>query len=159
MVELALVAAVVLLAAGVAASFVPVVPGGVLSLAGVYGYWWTTGWTEPGALFVAVATLVALTAMVVDWVAGAVSAKAGGAATSTALLAGGVGFVLFFVASPVGALLGVLGTVFAIEVYRGADLEEGVRVALVTAAGLLASNVVQALLNGVILVGFVLLVF
>lgn len=158
MVDLALAVAVVVLAAAVVASFVPMVPAGLLSLAGVYGYWWATDWHEPGAVFVAAASLVALTVLAVDWVAGVVSAKAGGAATSTAVAAGAVGVVLFFVLTPVGALLGVLATVFAFEVYRGADPADGARTALVMLAGLLASSAVQALLTGAILIGFVLAV-
>jgi len=155
---LALALAVALLVAGVLASFVPAIPGGLLSLVGVYGYWWATGWAEPGVVFVAAATVVGLAAVAVDWLAGAVSAKAGGADTTTAVAAAAVGVVLFFVLTPVGALLGVLVTVFAIEVYRGAEPAEGARAALVTAVGLLASNVVQALLTGVVLVAFLLVV-
>lgn len=159
MVDLALAAAVALLVAGVVASVVPVVPGGLLALAGVWGYWWATGWGHPGAWFVAAATLVALTAVVVDLSAAAVSAKAGGASTTTAVLAAAVGAVLFVVASPVGGLLGVLGTVFLVEVYRGASVRAGGRTALVTVVGLLASNVVQALLTGSVLAGFLLVVY
>lgn len=158
MVEVALLVATVVLVVGVVASFVPAVPGGLLSMAGVYGYWWATGWGEPGWVFVAVATAVGLTAVAVDWLAGVVSAKAGGASTTTALVAGVVGLVLVVVATPVGAILGVLATVFAIEVYRGADPDAGARTAVVTAVGLLASNVVQAVLTGSILVGFLLVV-
>lgn len=158
MVDVALAVAVVVLAAAVVGSFVPMVPAGLLSLAGVYGYWWATDWHEPGVVFVAAASLVALTVLTVDWFAGVVSAKAGGAATSTAVAAGVLGVVLFFVLTPVGALLGVLAAVFAIEVYRGADPADGARTALVTLVGLLASSAVQALLTGAILIGFVLAV-
>jgi uncharacterized protein YqgC (DUF456 family) len=154
MTELALAAAVVLLVAAVAASFVPLVPGGLLSLLGVVGYWWATGWTEPGVAFVAAATLVSLAVLVVDWLAGAVSAKAGGAATSTSILAGVAGLVLFVVLSPVGGLLAVLVIVFGVEVYRGAAPADGAKAAVVTAVGMLASNVVQALLTGAVLVAF-----
>lgn len=158
MVDPALAVAAVVLAAAVVASFVPVVPAGLLSLAGVYGYWWATGWRAPGTVFVAAATVVALTVLAVDWLAGVLSAKAGGATTSTAVAAGVVGGVLFFVLTPVGALLGVLLTVFAVEVYRGAEPAAGTRTALVTLVGLLASSAVQALLTGAILIGFLLVV-
>lgn len=155
---LALAVATALLVGGVAASFLPAVPGGLLSAVGVVGYWWATGWTEPGAAFVAVAVLVSALVVAVDWLAGVVAARAGGASTATAVLAGAVGLVLVFVATPVGALVGVLVTVFAVEVYRGAEPADGARAALVTAVGILASNVVQALLTGAILVGFLAVV-
>jgi uncharacterized protein YqgC (DUF456 family) len=156
--EVALAVAVLLLLAGVAASFVPALPGGLLTGLGVVGYWWATGWTEPALAFVVVALSVSGIALVVDWLAGAISAKAGGASTTTALLAGAVGFVLFFVLTPIGALAGVLVTVFAVEVYRGAGPADSAKAALVTAIGMLASNVAQALLTGAVLVGFLVVV-
>jgi uncharacterized protein YqgC (DUF456 family) len=63
-----------------------------------------------------------------------------------------------FVLTPVGALLGVLVTVFVVEVARGAAPADGAKTAVVTAVGMLASNVVQALLTGAVLVGFLLVV-
>lgn len=156
MVDLVLVAAVLVLGAAVVACFVPLAPAGLLSLAGVYGYWWATGWGSPGVPFVAAATVVALTVVAVDWLGGVVSARAGGAATSTALVAGAVGLLLTVLLTPVGGLVGVIVTVFVLEVYRGAAAADGARTALVTLVGLLASSVIQALLTGAILVGFLL---
>lgn len=158
MVDVALLLAVALLVAAVVASFVPAAPGGLLSGVGVVGYSWSTGFAEPGAAFVAAAVAVAAVALAVDWLAGAVAAKAGGAATSTALAAAVVGIVLVFVLTPVGALLGVLVTVFVVEVARGAAPADGAKAAVVTAVGMLASNVVQALLTGAVLVGFLVVV-
>lgn len=157
--EIALAVAVALLVGAVAASFVPVVPGGLLSAAGVLGYWWATGWGEPGLAFVAVALVVSAVVVAVDWLAGAISAKAGGASTATAVLAAVVGVVLFVVLTPVGALAGVLVTVYGVEVIRGADPGDGARAAVVTVVGMLASNLVQALLTGSILVLFLVAVF
>lgn len=158
MVDVALAIAVVLLLAAVAASVVPGVPGGLLSGVAVVGYWWSTGFSEPEAAFVVAAVAVSAVALAVDWLAGAVAAKAGGAATSTALAAAVVGVVLVFLVTPVGALLGVLVTVFVVEVARGAAPADGAKAALVTAVGMLASNVVQALLTGAVLVAFLLVV-
>lgn len=158
MVDLALAVAVVVLSVGVIGSVVPGVPGALLSLAAVYGYWWSTGFGEPGVAFVAVATVVGLAAVAVDYLAGAISARAGGASLLTTVAATLVGIVLFFVAGPLATLAGVALTVFAIEVYRGAEAAEGVRTAAITVVGLLASNVVQVLLTASILVGFLLAV-
>ncbi len=52
------VLAVVLATAGFFGSFVPFVPGAVLSLAGVYTYWFSTGYTDPGAVVLALLTVV-----------------------------------------------------------------------------------------------------
>jgi len=143
------VLAFLLLAGGVVGSLVPQVPGALFSLAGVFTYWYATG--EPGLLVLIGLTLVAVVTWVVDFAGGAIAARAGGASTTTAVLAGVVGVVLFFVASPLGAILGVAVTVFAVEFYRQRDARKGLRAALVTTAGMLASSVAQALLTGSIL--------
>lgn len=144
-----------LLVGGVVGSLVPQVPGALLSLAGVYVYWIASGMTEPGAVLLGLLTLVAVLTWVVDVAGGAVAARVGGASNWTALLAGLVGLVLFFVTGPLGILLGVAGTVFAVEFYRQEDAGKGLKAALVTTAGMLASGVVQALLTGTILVTMV----
>lgn len=158
MVDPFLLLAVALLVVGVVGSVVPGVPGAAASLAGVYLYWWSTGFGPPGVAFVAVVTVVGLLAMSVEYLGGAVAATVGGAGTWTVAAAGLVGLLALFVTGPVGSLLGVVLTVFAVEVYRGADLDAGARTAVVTAVGILASNVVQVLLNGTILVGFLVVV-
>lgn len=151
--------AVVLVAAGVAGSLIPLAPGALLSLSGVYLYWWHTGFTDPGLIALAALTLVGVVTLLVDWLGGALSASVSGASTATTVAAGIAGFVLLFVAGPLGILLGIAGTVFAVEFYRNDDAEASARTALYTTVGMLASNVVQALLTGGILVGFLLVVF
>ncbi|WP_276272241.1 DUF456 domain-containing protein [Haloarcula litorea] len=152
--ELVLVAlAFLLLVAGVAGSLVPQVPGAPLSVAGVLVYWWATG--EPGTVLLVVLVLIGVLTWVVDFVGGAVAARVGGASNLTAVVAGLVGLVLFFVTGPLGIILGVTATVFAVEFYRQQDARKGLKAALVTTAGMLASGVVQALLTGSILVAMV----
>jgi len=143
------VLAFVLLVGGVVGSLVPQVPGALLSLAGVGTYWYATG--EPGTLLLAGLGLVAVLTWVVDVAGGAIAARVGGASNATAVLAGVVGFVLFFATGPLGMILGVAGTVFAVEFYRQQDARKGLKAALVTTAGMLASSVAQALLTGSIL--------
>ncbi|MEZ3145006.1 DUF456 domain-containing protein [Halobaculum sp. MBLA0143] len=150
--------AVALVAAGVVGSLVPMAPGALLSLSGVYLYWWHTGFTEPGTIALAALTLVGLTTLAVDWLGGALAAEVSGAARSTTLLAGVAGVALLFVAGPVGVLVGVAGVVFLAELRGSEDPEESLRTALYTTAGMLASNLVQALLTGGMLVGFLLVV-
>ena len=78
-----------------------------------------------------------------------------GASTATAVLAGVVGLLLFFLTGPLGIVLGVALTVFIVEFYRQDDARKGAKAALVTTAGMLASGVVQAVLTGSILVAIV----
>lgn len=152
--EIALVVlAFVLLVGSVIGSLVPQVPGAPISIAGVYCYWFATG--EPGALVLAGLTLVGLLTWVIDFAGGAVAARVGGASTKTAVLAGVVGLVLFFITGPLGIIVGVALTVFLVEFYRQQDARKGLKAALVTTAGMLASGVAQALLTGSILVAMV----
>jgi len=148
--EIALVAlAFLLLVAGVVGSLVPQVPGALLSLAGVFTYWYATG--EPGLGLLVALVLVGVLTWVVDFAGGAIAARAGGASNTTALLAGVVALVLFFLTGPLGIILGVAVTVFAVEFYRQQDARKGLKAALVTTVGMLASSVVQTLLTGSIL--------
>ena len=149
------VLAFALLVGGVIGSITPQVPGALVSLAGVYLYWVASGMTEPGAVLLALLTLVGLLTWAVDIAGGAVAARVGGASNWTAALAGVVALVLFFVTGPLGILLGVAGTVFVVEFYRQEDARGGLKAALVTTAGMLASGVVQALLTASILVTMV----
>ena len=144
---------------GVVGSAVPLIPGALLSLSGLYLYWWHTGYSDPGLLVLVVLTALALLVVVLDWLGGAVSAKVGGASTGTAALAGLVGFLLFFVAGPVGILLGVAGIVFLAEYRRTDDVVTSGRTAVYTTIGMLASTVAQVLLTALFFLGFLLAVF
>lgn len=151
--------ALLLALAGVVGSLIPFAPGAVFSLAGVGLYWWSTGYTDPGPLALVGLVTLGVVTLLVDWFGGAIAAEAGGASTRTTILAAVAGVALLFVAGPVGVLVGVAGTVFFAEYLGGADREASLRTALVTTAGMLASNVVQALLTGCILLGLALAVF
>jgi uncharacterized protein YqgC (DUF456 family) len=146
----ALVLAAALLVAGVVGSLTPSVPGGLLSAAGVGAYAYAVP-VEPWLLAGLLGT--ALLAAVVDWTAGVLSAKFGGADTTTALLAGVAGVVGFLAAGFLGTLLAVAGTVLVVEFRRTGDARASGRAAAVTTLGLLASNVVQAVVAGVVLLG------
>ena len=144
------VLAFLLLVGGVIGSLVPSVPGALLSLAGVLTYWYASG--QPGVWLLAALVLVGVLTWVVDFAGGAIAARAGGASNTTAVLAGIVGLLLFFLTGPLGIIVGVAATVFLVEFYRQNDARKGLKAALVTTVGMLASSVVQALLTGSILV-------
>ncbi|WP_440990066.1 DUF456 domain-containing protein [Haloarchaeobius baliensis] len=156
-VEPVLVVAVVLLLAGIVGSAVPSMPGPLLSVAGVLVFWL---WGDGLGPFVALALVaVGLFAVVADLLADAVSARVGGASWQTTALAGAVGFALLFVTGPLGILVGVVGTVFALEYWETEDHRHAARAAATTSLGILASAVVQVLLTLSILLGFGLFVF
>ena len=158
MVEALTLVAVGLLVLGVVGSVVPALPGALLSLAGVLLYWWSTGYADPSTLVLAGFVVVGLLAALVDYFGGAVAAGAGGASRWSVLAAGAVGFLLFFMAGPIGVILGVAGTVFALELHRHGDVRRGGTAALYAVVGVLGSAVVQLLLTGSMLVAFVLVV-
>jgi len=154
MVDAFAVVAVLLLLAGVVGSVVPLLPGPVLSLVGVYLYWWSTGFGAPGAGVVVALTLVGLLAVVADQFAGALSARVGGASWLTTGVAAVVGLLALLVTGPVGMLLGVALTVFLLEFYRTRDVARGLETSLYATVGLLASAAVQLLLTVTMLVTF-----
>lgn len=155
MVDVVLLLAVGLLVAGVVGSVLPAMPGALLSLVGIYLYWWSSSFGSPGPVLLAVLTLVGVFAMAVDYLGEAISARVGGASLRTTALAAVVGLVLFFVAGPLGILVGVAGTVFLAEYSRSRDTRASGRAALFTTVGILASTAAQVLLTTSMLVAFV----
>lgn len=154
MVDAITVLAVALLIGGVVGTLIPLVPGGALSLAGVYLYWWHSGFTEPGTLALGVFTLLGVLTLLTEFFGGAISARFGGASWGTTAIAAVVGIVLMVITGPLGLLAGLFGTVFALEFARNGDVDHGVRSAAFATVGILASTAVQALLTATILFGF-----
>jgi hypothetical protein len=149
--------AIALAVVGVVGVVVPLLPGALLSVAGALLYWWSTGYTDPSLPVLAALVFVGVLTVVLDYFGGAIAARAGGASSLTtgAVV---VGLVLLVVTGPVGFLLGIAATVFAVEFYRNEDAEASVRVALYATVGVLASTVVQVLLTSAMLVVLVLAV-
>ncbi len=156
MVEAITVVAVCLLVGGVVGTVIPLVPGGLLSLSGVYLYWWGTG--DLGTVALAVFTLFGLLTLLAEFFGGAISAKYGGASWRTTAIAAAVGIVLMILTGPLGLLVGLFGTVFALEFVRDGDVDHGLRSAGYATAGILASTAVQVLLTVGILLGFLVVV-
>lgn len=150
-VDVLVVVAFVLLVGGVVGSVAPILPSGLLSLAGVYVYWFATGYDEPRLILLSGLTLVGLVALAAEWLSGAISAKAGGASTKTTVIATLVGLVGLLI-GPWGFLIGTAGTVFVLTVRENGDVEESLRAAGVTLLGMLTSSVLQLLLTAGVLV-------
>lgn len=157
MTEVALLVAVALLAAGIVGSVVPMLPSGLFSLAGVIVYW-LFGSEPIGPVLLFSLISVAILAIVVEQFGGAIAAKATGASNRTTIAAVLAGVVLFFVAGPVGIVLGIVGVVFLAELLEEAPPEVAFRRAVYTLAGILASTGVQLLLTLSVLAGFVVFV-
>ena len=159
MVDAITILAVALLVAGVVGTLIPLVPGGALSLAGVYLYWWHSGFTEPGTLTLVVLSVLGVLTLLAEFLGGAITARVGGASWGTTAAAAVVAIVLMLITGPVGLLVGLFGTVFVLEFARNGDVDHSARSALFATVGLLASTAVQVLLTTTILFGFVVFVF
>lgn len=157
-VEAAWLVAVGLLLVGVVGSALPGLPGPALSLVGVLGYWWATGYTDPGTVALVGLVGLALVGLAADWLAAPLGARAGGASTRTTALAGVVGFALLFVLGPLGVVLGVAGTVFVLELRGSGDPAASLRAAGATTVAVLGGVVAQVVVTGAMLVGFLLAV-
>jgi uncharacterized protein YqgC (DUF456 family) len=157
-VDLWVLAAFALLLAGVVGSVIPLVPGPALAVGGVLVYWWASGYADPSTPVLVVLLLVGLIGVVVDLFGGALGASAGGASATTTAAAGVVGLALFFVAGPVGVVVGVAGTVFLVEYRKARNARSSARAALGAVVGILASALVQLLLALSILVAMALVV-
>ncbi len=157
MVELVLLAALALLVVGVVGSVVPLVPSGLVSLAGVWTYV-LFGSESVGPIVIAVLTLTALLAAVFEHFGGPLAAKASGSSNQVMVASTIGGLLLLFVLGPIGVIVGVVGTVFLLELKGGTEIETAARRSVYTAAGVLASSVVQILLTLSILAAFVLFV-
>ncbi|MFB6145093.1 MAG: DUF456 domain-containing protein [Candidatus Nanohaloarchaea archaeon] len=151
-----LILAIALMIIGIVGSFTPMIPGALLSISGVLIYWWSTGYTSPGPVFVVLSVIAGLIALCVDWFAGAISAKAGGASNRTTTIAAVVGVALFFVAGPLGVIIGTAVTVFLMEFLADKDSKDSLKAAFYAVIGLLASSAMQFLLTVSILVFFLI---
>lgn len=157
-VTVAWLAAVGLLLAGIVGSALPGLPGPALSLVGVLGYWWATGYTDPGTVALVGLVGLALVGLAADWLAAPLGARAGGASTRTTALAGLVGFALLFVLGPLGVVIGVAGTVFLLELRESGDPSASLRAAGATTIAVLGGVVAQVVVTTAMLVGFLLAV-
>lgn len=154
MAEIFTVAAIILMILGVVGSFAPMLPGGLLSVFGILVYWYGTGYTRPGNLFLAGFILVGLLGTAADYLSGVIAAKVGGASTKTGAIAGIVGFILFFVMGPIGILVGVSGAVLIREYLRTGEAEKSLKAAFYSSIGVLGSSLVQFVFTFSLLITF-----
>ncbi len=144
MVDILLITAIVLLVAAIPATVLPVVPGTVLTLAGLVVHWLGVG-TIGTPLMLSLIGIILLAA-VLDTVVGVIAARAGGADWTSAGLGMAVGLVLTAVIGPIGILIGLAGTVFVIERLQGTSSKDCLRASVYTTAATIGSKVTQVLL-------------
>jgi len=155
--NLFLILTVLLLVLGIIGSFTPALPGALLSGLGIFIYWWSTGYTEPGTLFLVVSGFLTVFALLVDWFAGAITAKIGGASNKTSFMAGIAGlFGFIFLGGPLGVLIAVGGTVFIREYLKHGKMKEARKSALYSALGFFASAFMQVMITSFLLIGFLI---
>ncbi|MFB6116763.1 MAG: DUF456 domain-containing protein [Candidatus Nanosalina sp.] len=154
-----LILAFLLMVLAVIGSFTPALPGALLSGIGVLIYWWRTGYQDPSIWFVVLAVVLSIAGVLLDWFSGAITARIGGASDKTSFMAGIAGLLGFiFLGGPIGVLVAVAGTVFLREYFRTGDVSGAKKSAIYSAVGFLSSAFMQALITGVLLLGFVLAV-
>ena len=153
--ELIILLVLALLAAGIVGSIVPMMPGALFSIAGVLIYFFGT--SDPSIIFTVFGLSTGLFTLAVDWFAGSIAAKYGGASTKTSVAAGVAGLLGFiFLGGPIGLAVAVSATVFIREYLIHGDEEKGLKAAVYATIGVLGSAIIQALLTGSILIAFLL---
>ncbi|WEL19236.1 DUF456 domain-containing protein [Candidatus Nanohalococcus occultus] len=149
------IAVIVLLIAGVVGSIVPMAPGALFSIIGVLLYMYES--KEVSLLFSVFGLLTGLFALLTDWFAGSIAAKAGGASNTTSLMAGIAGvFGFIFLGGPIGLAIAVAATVFLREYLIHGDSNRSLKASAYSTLGVLGSALIQAMLTASILVAFLL---
>ena len=154
--DLFLVLAILLMLAGIAGSLHPSLPGPLFSLGGVLVYWWSTGYSSPGIAAFIIIVLTGLFALFLDSLAGYLGVEKSGASRKTAYMAAAASFLLFFVAGPIGVVIGTAGVILVRELMLGKDFDEALRSAIYSAVAMLASVVAKAALTTLMLLLFLI---
>lgn len=141
------------LALAVIGSVAPGVPGGLLAVGGLVGYYWLAPEPAFGPVALAGFLVLAVAAAVVGTFGGALSAAGQAASTATVVGAGIAGIALLFVAGPVGLLLGMFAVAFAGELWSGAAVAGAAEAAVWTTVGMLVGTLGEFLLTAAVFLG------
>jgi uncharacterized protein len=154
---------VVLIAAGLAGTVLPALPGTALVLAGIVLGAWIDDFSRVGATTLAVVTVLAVLAWVLDYVAGLLGAQRAGASRA-ALVGAALGTVAGLFMGLVGVLfMPLVGAAAGEYLARRADadahgqaLKVGVATWLGIMAGLLAKVVIAFMMLGIFVVALLI---
>lgn len=151
-----LVLAVALMIIGIIGSFMPAVPGPLMSIIGVTVYFWSTGYTVPSPLVFSLIVFTGLVALGLDYLASYVGADKAEASKRTAVAAAIASFLLFFVSGPIGIIIGTGGTVLLRELMLGKEFDKALRSAVYTTIALLGSIFAKVGLTALMLLVFII---
>lgn len=149
-----------LLVAGIVVRAIPQAKGGqLLSLAGVYLYWWQTGFSDPSLGIVALLTFIVGLERASGLVGSVLTAKVAGISPWTTTIASLVGGLMFWVTNFWGFVAGLAVTAFVIEYARRQDLRESLGAAVVVVLATLAKRVAKVILATVMLLIMLAVIF
>ncbi len=151
-----LVLALALMVLGIVGSFLPAIPGPILSIIGVSVYFWSTGYTVPSPLVFSLVVLTGVFALGLDYLATYIGADKADASKRTAIAASIASFLLFFVSGPIGIVVGTGATVLVREIMLGKEFDKAFRSALYTTIALLGSIFAKVGLTALILLVFII---
>ena len=134
--------AAVFVLAGIAGTFLPVLPGVPLVFAGLLLGAWIDGFQQVGWVTLAVLALLTVFSLVIDFLVSAGGARKMGASRS-ALLGATAGMVVGLFFGPFGLILGPFIGAFAGEYLAGRDLRQAGKAGLGTWLGLLGGIAVK----------------
>jgi uncharacterized protein YqgC (DUF456 family) len=147
---------VILFILGYLGLVVPALPDMPLILAGFAVYHFLVDDHTFGWIFWTMAIFLTILLFFVDYVSGAVMAKAQGG-SSLSVLGAVVGVLTFpWIAGPIGVFAGPFVLVFLIEYLRSKDAEEALKISYHTIIGYLCGIVVKGLLMTMMVVWFLL---
>jgi uncharacterized protein YqgC (DUF456 family) len=155
--EILILVSFILLALGPIGSVIPALPGPILSILGVYCFWWGNNLKEPEIVFLISLTVLGVIALLIDWFGPALASRLGGASTRTALVSGLIGLVGLILFGPLGMILSVFCTAVLVEFYRQRNFYRGLRAGIATLLGAVGAPLLQVLITGGMLLSMFLL--
>jgi uncharacterized protein YqgC (DUF456 family) len=147
------VVSIALMVAGVILTAVPEAPGGMRwPLAGMFLYWWASGYSEPALPILLALTTFAVLIKLSGMMGPVIKSKVAGTAKSTTFVGGIASSIAFFLWGFKGMILGLFLTTVLIEYWRRGDIVESLTAGVVVVLVSLASKTVKTLATVVFLV-------
>lgn len=146
--------AAVLALVGLLGTVLPALPGTALIFLVALGYGWLTGFAKAPPAFLWTLGGLALLSQVVDWGAGALGSRLGGASPKAMIGAAAGALVGVIVLGPLGIVFGPVLGALVVELARGRGLASAGRAGLGAGVGALVGLLVQALIGLVMAVLF-----